>query len=75
MSSKEGRVDSVGLAPTNCFDRRQCHLAKRAHAQEIVELSWAIATINAWNRMAAGMGMLVAQEARSDLARKAPACH
>ncbi len=33
------------------FDMLQAHMS----AQEIVELTWAIAQINAWNRMAIGM--------------------
>jgi len=32
------------------------------NAQEIVELSWVIASINAWNRMAIGMHMPVADK-------------
>lgn len=35
------------------FDTLQVHMS----AQEIVELTWAIAQINAWNRMAIGMKM------------------
>ena len=48
-----------------CVDRDAAFEALKPHfsEQEIVELNWTIAQINAWNRMAVGMGQPVEAKA------------
>jgi AhpD family alkylhydroperoxidase len=50
-------AESLTLLPDGYQDRNAEFEALKAHftEQEIVELSWAVAAINAWNRMAIGM--------------------
>ncbi|CAG9173310.1 carboxymuconolactone decarboxylase family protein [Cupriavidus pampae] len=50
-------AESLTNLPAGFSDRNAEFEALRAHftEQEIVELSWTVASINAWNRMAIGM--------------------
>lgn len=50
-------AESLTRLPDGYDDRHAEYAALQAHftEQEIVELTWAVAAINAWNRMAIGM--------------------
>ncbi|MGY8525419.1 carboxymuconolactone decarboxylase family protein [Paracidovorax citrulli] len=50
-------AETMTRLPDNHIDRGPDFEALRAHftEQEIVELTWTVAAINAWNRMAVGM--------------------